>query len=707
MNTRSNLRVPVDAGRCRQLFLLACLFVLAATCAAYAAPAEIGKTLRVKGGVSVERADGTVQVLGSGMALHVGDVLTTGNRSYGIIEMADGSRMTLRPNTRFALQAFSVRKKKERAIFKLWRGGIRAVTGWIAKTNPQRGFQLHTPTAVAGIRGTEFDARLCEGDCAEEAAGLASAAPAQTTPVAGRISLLRGHVTAWRPDGNVRTLTKGAAVYPDETVEAGTGSRALVVFKDGSRVTVQSGSVFHIAEYKFNPEKKTGSVFFKLLRGGIRTFTGLAAKYAPKHFRVQAATAVAGVRGTGFDLLLCMENCTDQKKAPAAPAKPSPRVIGRIFKAEGELKVLRKSDRTRRLVQGDPVFEGDLLKTAADGSAIVVFKDNSRVVLQAGTRFRVKQYRYGGSARDNALYRLYQGGIRLYTGWMTKRFKKSVRIETPTAVAGVRGTGADLICRGTCSGETPADGAPPAESGGDGLFAYVWDGSIELQNESGTTVAVEGQVLFVANRRHLPVLMPKIPAFILQTPLPRPDQLDVDLQKLFSTPAAGQAKPAVYLSVWEGEVSLKSEQGPEVILGEAQTALLGAGQFRPVILKVLPPVMRDNPAPRPDTVPVDMDTLFQSQAQEGIPPGLYLSVYDGDVSIENAAGKIDVGKGESAWAAPDQSRLIRLAAQPLFLILDQFPSPVGFNEQQPLMIKVFEQPASGPQKGKGFECEIR
>ena len=706
MNTRPNLRVPVDTGRCRRLLLLTCLFVLAATCTAFAAPPEIGKTLRVKGVVSVERADGSVQVLGSGMALHVGDVLTTGNRSYGIIEMADGSRMTLRPNTRFALQEFSIRKKKERAIFKLWRGGIRAVTGWIAKTNPQRGFRLHTPTAVAGIRGTEFDARLCEGDCAEEAAGMTTGVPVETTPVAGRISLLRGHVTAWRPDGNVRKLTKGAAVYKAETIEAGTGSRALVVFKDGSRVTVQSGSVFHIAEYEFNPQKKTGSVFFKLLRGGIRTFTGLAAKYAPKHFRVQAATAVAGVRGTGFDLLLCTENCTDQKKTPATPPKPSPRVIGRIFKADGELKVLRKFDRTRRLVQGDPVFEGDLLKTST-GSAIVVLKDNSRIVLQPGTRFRVKQYRYGGSAKDSALYRLYQGGMRLYTGWMTRRFKKSVRVETPTAVAGIRGTGADFICRGTCSGEAPTGGTPPAESGGDGLFAYVWDGSIELQNESGTTVALEGQVLFVANSRHLPQLMPQIPAFILQNPLPRPDQLDVDLPKLFSTPAAGEAQPAVYLRVWEGEVSMQADQGPEVILGESQTALLGAGTFRPVILKVIPPVMRDNPAPRPDTVPVDMDTLFDAQAQEGVPAGLYLSVYDGDVSIENEAGKIDIGKGESAWAAPDQSRLIRLAAQPLFLILDEFPSPVGFTQQQPLIIKMFEQPASGPQKGKGFECEIR
>ena len=158
--------VKIEARRFSELLLLVCLGILAVASAANAAQSEIGKTLRIKGVVSVERSDGSVQLLGSGMSLYVGDVLTTGNRSYGIIEMLDGSRMTLRPNTRFALQQFSMRKKKERAIFKLFRGGIRAVTGWIAKTNPERGFRLHTPTAVAGIRGTEFDARLCENDCA-------------------------------------------------------------------------------------------------------------------------------------------------------------------------------------------------------------------------------------------------------------------------------------------------------------------------------------------------------------------------------------------------------------------------------------------------------------------------------------------------------------------------------------------------------------
>ena len=46
--------------------------------------------------------------------------------------------------------------------------------------------------------------------------------------------------------------------------------------------------------------------------------------------------------------------------------------------------------------------------------------------------------------------------------------------------------------------------------------------TIELENESGTRVASAGQVLFVVNRQHQPMMLPRIPVFIRQTPLPRP-----------------------------------------------------------------------------------------------------------------------------------------------------------------------------------------
>ena len=47
----------------------------------------------------------------------------------------------------------------------LFKGGVRVVAGLIAKLFPNAA-RLTTPTDTVGIRGTDFDARLCGTDCA-------------------------------------------------------------------------------------------------------------------------------------------------------------------------------------------------------------------------------------------------------------------------------------------------------------------------------------------------------------------------------------------------------------------------------------------------------------------------------------------------------------------------------------------------------------
>ena len=84
-------------------------------------------------------------------------------------------------------------------------GGLRAVTGLISKAGPDR-VRLVTPTATVGIRGTEFDARLCGPECRLEAQGIPAAVPA--TPQ---------DVTAETMDGSVE-LAGGTARARVKTV---------------------------------------------------------------------------------------------------------------------------------------------------------------------------------------------------------------------------------------------------------------------------------------------------------------------------------------------------------------------------------------------------------------------------------------------------------------------------------------------------------
>src|SRR5690606_19192386 len=50
------------------------------------------------------------------------------------------------------------------ALFRLLKGGFRAVTGLIGKENRDN-YRVRTPVATIGIRGTDFEARFCQGDC--------------------------------------------------------------------------------------------------------------------------------------------------------------------------------------------------------------------------------------------------------------------------------------------------------------------------------------------------------------------------------------------------------------------------------------------------------------------------------------------------------------------------------------------------------------
>lgn len=97
-----------------------------------------------------------------------------------VIVYRDGTRMTLLQNTQFKVEALdtagnrpkSAEKKpaKESAVFRLFRGGLRVLSGLIGKRNPG-GFRINAATATIGIRGTTFDA-ICEGSSCADGSGV-------------------------------------------------------------------------------------------------------------------------------------------------------------------------------------------------------------------------------------------------------------------------------------------------------------------------------------------------------------------------------------------------------------------------------------------------------------------------------------------------------------------------------------------------------
>lgn len=147
-----------------------------------AAVAEAGKALFVFGDVKLVSAKGKRVSLQKNGVLSEGDTVITGNKARAQLLMVDNTKIALRPNSEFVIDAFHyspaadanlVAAADNSAEFNLLKGGFRSITGQSAKTNPES-FKVKTPVAVIGIRGTDFLGRLCGGtDCGPEApAGL-------------------------------------------------------------------------------------------------------------------------------------------------------------------------------------------------------------------------------------------------------------------------------------------------------------------------------------------------------------------------------------------------------------------------------------------------------------------------------------------------------------------------------------------------------
>ena len=132
------------------------LAVLASGLAATVAQAEIGQIKVAKGQVTVDRK-GQVLPGQVGLLLEPADILKTGADGSVGVTMRDNSLLSAGPNSSLALERFEFDATTSQGRFdaRLQRGTLAVVSGRIAKQAPEA-MTLRTPSAVLGVRGTEF-----------------------------------------------------------------------------------------------------------------------------------------------------------------------------------------------------------------------------------------------------------------------------------------------------------------------------------------------------------------------------------------------------------------------------------------------------------------------------------------------------------------------------------------------------------------------
>jgi FecR protein len=119
---------------------------------------------------------------------------------------------------------------------------------------------------------------------------------------AARVEFAMGDPVAVSPSGQSRSLVKGVQVESGETVYTKSG-RMQLRFTDGAYVSLQPNSEFRIDEYRYDG-KTDGSErgFFSLLKGGMRTITGLVGRTNKKNYQVSTTVATIGIRGTEYTI---------------------------------------------------------------------------------------------------------------------------------------------------------------------------------------------------------------------------------------------------------------------------------------------------------------------------------------------------------------------------------------------------------------------
>ncbi len=90
-----------------------------------------------------------------GTKVRPGTIIQTSNNSSLKLIFGNGDHINIGPSTSYRFSVSEDKDKKERAVIDVYYGKVRALISK-DKKNPRSGMRLKTPTAVAGVRGTDF-----------------------------------------------------------------------------------------------------------------------------------------------------------------------------------------------------------------------------------------------------------------------------------------------------------------------------------------------------------------------------------------------------------------------------------------------------------------------------------------------------------------------------------------------------------------------
>lgn len=179
---------------------------------------------------------------------------------------------------------------------------------------------------------------------------------------AGKVIMLTGRATALGSDGTVRKLSKNDEVFAGDLVNTGVSSYINLKFADGAFFLLRPETRFQVEEFEYAASTPTAPAaaapapaataakppavapaapvvaapaaspapaaplvtatqgtrsgasraFFRLVKGGFRSVSGVIGKLNREDYRVSTPVATIGIRGTVYSARLCEGPCEDR-----------------------------------------------------------------------------------------------------------------------------------------------------------------------------------------------------------------------------------------------------------------------------------------------------------------------------------------------------------------------------------------------------------
>lgn len=176
---------------------------------------------------------------------------------------------------------------------------------------------------------------------------------------------------------------------------------------------------------------------------------------------------------------------------------------GYVHELSGTVTGQVGSEKPARVEKGMAIPSNSTISTAPQSYAILKFEDGTVVLLKESTSFQVQSYTYQpkSSENSNAAFNLLRGGMRMITGLISSRNRDALRVATPHATIGIRGT------------DFSAELTNP-------LLVWVEEGIVALANKGGTLLVSAGQYASVlsATQAGSIISAAQLPAGALQFP---------------------------------------------------------------------------------------------------------------------------------------------------------------------------------------------